>query len=310
MSVDPQIQVIMDKLAELPKVASLSAPQSRELALQMVRARAVDPVPVGSVEERTIPGPHGEIPVRVYTPEDVAAPMPLLVFYHGGGHVFGSPETHDGATRALCAGANCKVVSVDYRKAPEHKFPAAVDDSFAALTWCVEHADELGIDPARVAVGGDSAGGNLSVVVAMLARDAGGPALVHQMLVYPLTDYRCASKSYDAYAEGYGLLEAETMYWFKNHYLNSDDDALDWRASPLLADDLSNLPPTFLLTAEYDVLHDEGEALADALRAAGNQVDYRDYKGMIHGFFPMGAMVDVSLEAQADACAHLRAAFE
>jgi acetyl esterase len=309
MSLDPQIQQLIEKLSALPKMATLSPAASRELSLQMVRARGGEATPVGHVEDRSIPGPAGDIPVRVYTPSDIAEPMPLLVFYHGGGHVFGSPETHDFATRNLCVGAKCKVVSVNYRKAPENKFPAAVDDAYAALKWCVDHATELAIDPARVAVGGDSAGGNLAAVVSLMARDKSGPALVHQMLVYPVADYRCSSDSYERCATGYGVLEAETMLWFRNHYLNSADEASDWRASPILASDLSNLPPTFLLTAEYDVLHDEGKAFAEALRAAGNDVDYRDYAGMIHGFFPMAPNVDLAVEAQADACAHLRAAF-
>ena len=309
MSVHPQVQVVIDKLAELPKLQSLSAEAGRAQFLAVARARETEPTEVGAVAEQVIPGPAGDISITVYTPANSGPGLPLLIYYHGGGHVIGSPETHDPTARNLCAGAGCKVVSVNYRKGPEHKFPAAAEDSFTALQWCAENAAALGIDPAKIAVGGDSAGGNLAIVVAMLARDAGAPSVCFQLLVYPVADYRCASGSYDRYKTGYGVLEAEAMLWFQRHYLNNDADANDWRASPLLAPDLSNLPPALLMTAQYDVLHDEGKALADALSAAGNSVVYEDYAGMIHGFFGLIPMVDSAVAEHTRAVDALKQAF-
>ena len=198
---------------------------------------------VAAVEDRTIPGPAGAIAVRVYRDAEAAGGgLPVLAWLHGGGHVIGSLDTHDAMARNLCREARCVVVSVDYRMGPEHPFPAAVEDCFAAVRWLAEHGGEIGADPARIAVGGDSAGGNLAAVVALLARDEGGPALRHQLLVYPVTDYRCRGASYERYARGYGLLEAESMRWFQRHYLGGPERAGDWRASPLLAADLSRLP--------------------------------------------------------------------
>lgn len=311
MSIDPQVQDILNKMAELnlPPMQTLAVEAGRAQFLAMAKARAVDPVPVGSVEELQIPGPGGEFQALAYTPKDANGPLPLLIYYHGGGHVIGSPETHDPTARNLCAGARCKVVSVNYRKAPEHKFPAAVEDSFAALQWCTANASTIGVDASRIAVGGDSAGANLAAVTALMARDARGPALSFQLLIYPVADYRCKSDSYERYSKGYGLLEAETMAWFRNHYLNSAADANDWRASPLLAPDLSGLPPAKVMTAQYDVLHDDGAALAEALDAAGNSVSYEEYPGMIHGFFGFIPIVDSAVKAQDSAIAALRDAF-
>ncbi len=311
MSIDPQVQEILNKMAELnlPQMQTLSVEAGRAQFLAMAKARAVDPVPVDAVEDIQIPGPGGDFQALVYTPENASGPLPLLVYYHGGGHVIGSPETHDPTARNLCAGAHCKVVSVNYRKGPEHKFPAAVDDAFAALQWCAANASSLGVDASRIAVGGDSAGGNLAAVTALMARDARGPALSFQLLIYPVSDYRCKSDSYERYSKGYGLLEAETMSWFQNHYLNSPEDADDWRASPLLAQDLSGLPPAKVMTAQYDVLHDDGVALAEALDAAGNTVSHEDYPGMIHGFFGFIPIVDSAVSAQNSAIAALKNAF-
>lgn len=315
--VHPQIQVILDKMVELnvPAFSTLTPEQGRALMEMMVKARPQEPAPIASFETRTIPGPAGEIPVNIYTPleDDVtgdADALPLLVYFHGGGHVIGSPDTHDSVGRNLCAGAGCKVVSVNYRKGPEHPFPAAVDDSYAATVWCAENAVELGIDANRIAVGGDSAGGNLASVVALMARDENGPSLCFQLLVYPVADYACASPSYDQFGKGYGILETETMEWFREHYLGDASKASDWRASPLKAASHANLPPALVLTAECDVLHDEGVALADAMVAAGTEVVKSNYPGMIHGFFTFTPVVDGAVEAQAEASAALRKAFE
>ena len=238
-----------------------------------------------------------------------AQTLPALVYFHGGGHVIGNLDTHDAVARNLCNGAGCIVVSVDYRLAPEHKFPAAAEDASAAVGWCAAHGAEIGIDPRRMAVGGDSAGGNLAAVAALMARDAGGPAIRLQVLVYPVTDYACDTESYRTYSDGYGMLDARSMRWFRDHYLRGDADRLDWRAAPLRAGDLTGLPPALVLTAQCDVLHDEGEAYARRLRAAGVEVEYRKARGLIHGFFTMAPMIDGAVRAQALVCDALKRAF-
>ena len=311
MPVDPQIQEVIDALAasEFGPVHELTPAEGRTQYERMVKARGIEPAPVDAVEDRAIPGPAGGVPVRIYRPDPDAGALPALVYYHGGGHVIGNLDTHDAVARNLCNGAGCVVVSVDYRLAPEHKFPAAAQDAFAAVQWCAAHGAELGIDPERMAVGGDSAGGNLAAVAALMARDAGGPAIRLQVLVYPVTDYACDTASYRTYAQGYGMLEAQSMRWFRDHYLSGEADRLDWRAAPLRAADLSGLPPALVLTAQCDVLHDEGEAYAQRLRAAGAEVDYRDCEGMIHGFFTMAPMIDGAVRAQALVCEALKTAF-
>ena len=311
MPVDPQIQQVIDALAasEFGPVHELTPAEGRAQYERMVKARGIEPAAVGAVEDRTIPGPGGDLPVRVYRPQADAGALPALVYYHGGGHVIGNVDTHDATARNLCNGAGGIVVSVDYRLAPEHKFPAAAEDAFAAVQWCAAHGAEIGIDPERVAVGGDSAGGNLAAVAALMARDAGGPAIRLQVLVYPVTDYACDTASYRTYAEGYGMLEARSMRWFRDHYLRGEADRLDWRAAPLRAADLSGLPPAIVLTAQCDVLHDEGEAYAQRLRAAGVAVEHRDCEGMIHGFFTMAPAIDGAVRAQALVCDALKRAF-
>ena len=248
------------------------------------------PTPVARVEERMIPGPAGEMLVRIYWPE-AAAPAPLVVFFHGGGFVLCSLDTHDELARGLCQGAGAVVVSVDYRLAPEAPYPAAADDCYAALVWAVAHASELGADGARVAVAGDSAGGNLAAVTALRARDLGGPALRHQCLIYPVTDCRFDTPSYIENAEGY-FLTAESMRWFWSHYLQDMGRAAEPYASPLRAPSLAGLPPTLVITAEYDPLRDEGEHYASALSAAGVPTTLRRYDGMIHGFVTMAEIFE------------------
>ena len=311
MPVDPQIQQVIDALAasEFGPVHELAPAEARAQYERMVKARAIEPAPVGAVEDRAIPGPAGDLRVRIYRPDPGAGALPALVYYHGGGHVIGNLDTHDAVARNLCNGAGCVVVSVDYRLAPEHKFPAAAEDAYAAVRWCAAQGAEIGIDPGRIAVGGDSAGGNLAAVAALMARDAGGPAIRLQVLVYPVTDYACDTASYHTYAVGYGMLEAQSMRWFRDHYLRGEADRLDWRAAPLRAGDLSGLPPALVLTAQCDVLHDEGEAYAHRLQAAGVDVEYRDCEGMIHGFFAMAPMVDGAVRAQALVCEAMKGAF-
>ncbi|MCY4286207.1 MAG: alpha/beta hydrolase [Thiotrichales bacterium] len=308
--VDPQIRQVIDALAasEFEPVHALTPSEARAQYNAMVEARGITPAPVGAVEDRALPGPGGDLPVRIYRPDLDGDDLPALVYFHGGGHVIGSPDTHDATARNLCNGARCVVMSVDYRLAPEHKFPAAAEDAFAAVRWCAAHSAEIGIDPRRIAVGGDSAGGNLAAVAALMAREVGGPAIQLQVLVYPVTDYACDTASYHIWATGY-VLEAASMRWFRDHYLRNAADRRDWRAAPLRAADLSDLPPALVLTVPCDVLHDEGEAYAQRLRAAGVEVEYHRCNGMIHGFFTMAPAIDGAVRAQALVCKAMKDAF-
>jgi acetyl esterase len=308
MPLDPQVQAVLDQMAALglPSMDTLS-PEDARRQMEMTRAAAPPGEPVHDVEDRTIPGPAGEIPIRIYRPSAEQS-LPALVYFHGGGWVIGSIQTHDAVCRSLTNGAQCVVISVDYRLAPEHKFPAAADDAYAATRWVADNAASHGVDPARIAVGGDSAGGNLAAVVALMAKERGGPAIVYQVLVYPVTDHNLDTASYQANAEGY-LLTKRSMIWFWNHYLNSDADGLDPRASPLRAADLSGLPPALVITAEYDPLRDEGAAYAERLKQAGVPVVYSNYDGMIHGFFGMSAMLDKAKQAVGEVCGALGVAF-
>jgi acetyl esterase len=244
--------------------------------------------------------------VRIYWPEG-RSPAPLVVFFHGGGFVLCSLDTHDELCRALCRESGAVLVSVDYRLAPEAPYPAAADDCYAALAWAVSHAAELGADPTRVAVAGDSAGGNLAAATALRARDLGGPALRHQCLIYPVTDCRFDTPSYIENAEGY-FLTAETMRWFWSHYLQDMGRAAEPYASPLRAPSLAGLPPALVITAEYDPLRDEGEHYAQALSAAGVPTTFRRYDGMIHGFVTLAEVFEDGRAARSFAASELRAA--
>nr|MBA2682608.1 alpha/beta hydrolase [Ktedonobacteraceae bacterium] len=266
---------------------------------------------VQRVGDRRILGPGGTIPVRIYTPEG-DGPFPLLVYFHGGGWVLSNVDTHDMLCRKLTNRADCIVVSVDYRLAPEHKFPAAVEDSYAATSWVAEHASELNGDATRLAVGGDSAGGNLAAVTTQLARERGGPSIFFQFLIYPATDQYPTSmqrKSFIENGEGY-FLTNEGMRRFLNHYLERPEQGRDPRFAPLLAKDLSGLPPALVVTAEYDPLLDEGELYAKRLQEAGVPVTLKRYDGMIHGFFSMAGVIDQSNTAIDETGGILRRAFE
>jgi acetyl esterase len=305
---DPKAQEFLDQLAaaNAPPLTDLPVAQAR-LAIDALFAAQGEVEPVARVENRSIPGPAGRIPIRVYTPEG-KAPFPVLVFIHGGGWVLCGLDSHDPPCRALANAVPCVVVSVDYRLAPEHRFPAAADDAYAATRWVAEHAAELGGDASRIAVGGDSAGGNLAAVVALMARDRGGPRLVHQVLVYPATDAGLDTASCHENADGY-FLTRDMMVWFWNHYLCSSADVENPYASPLRARDLRGLPPGLVITAEYDPLRDEGEAYAARLREAGVPVRMTRYAGIIHGFFGMLAVFPQARTAIGEAAAALRAAF-
>ena len=305
----PQIADALQKLAaaNLPPIHTLSPAEGRAQMAAVIRARGSLPAPIRRTEDRAIPGPGGPLPVRLYWPE-ADGTLPILVYYHGGGHVIGDLDTHDVICRNLAAGAGALVMAVDYRMGPEHRFPAAVEDSWAALSWIAAEAAALGGDPARIAVAGDSAGGNLAAVVALMARDAGGPALRLQVLLYPVSDYALVGDSYATFDSGYGPLTRAAMAWFRGHYLRDAADADDWRASPIRAP-LAGVAPALVVVAGCDVLYDDGVRYADALRGAGVAVDYRLYPGMIHGFFGMTPMIDDAVDAQRVVADALRGAF-
>ena len=311
MALDPQVTAVLELVAKAnrPAYNTLSPKDARQLFIDTRPASTPTPPQIGSVKDVTAQGPHGAIPLRVYRPAGVAdgTRVPAYLFFHGGGWVIGDVNTHDVLCRQLTAASGASVISVDYRLAPEHKFPAAVDDAWAATRWVVAHASELGVDARRVAVAGDSAGGNLAAVVARMARDAGGPAIALQVLIYPVTDVGAESKSYGDFAEGY-MLTRDGMRWFTNHYLKSPGDAQDWRVSPLRAASLARLPPALVITAGFDPLRDEGAAYAGRLTDAGVQVDYINYGGMIHGFMPMGKLISTGNRAISHVAASLRQA--
>ena len=296
-ALDPQARAVIDLVIKSgrPAYHQLSPKDARQLFRETRPASTPTPPEIGAVRNLTVEGPLGPIPLRIYRPAGVSAATPLavLVFFHGGGWVIGDLETHDVLCRQLTAESGVSVVSVAYRLAPEHKFPAAVDDAWAATRWVVAHAAELGVDASRVVVGGDSAGGNLAAVVALLARDQGVPSIALQVLIYPVTDLAAETRSYRDFAEGY-LLTREGMRWFIAHYLNAESEAADWRASPVRARSLAQLPPALIVTAGFDPLRDEGEAYAKRLRDAGVRVDSVCYGGMIHGFVPMGRLIDTA----------------
>jgi len=306
MPLDPQAKAVMEQVAALgfPPAHTVSPQQAR--ANNKARPRATGPA-VAKVEDRTITGPECPLPVRIYTPPGVG-PFPVLVWFHGGGWVVGDLESADATARNLTVGAGCLVVSVDYRLAPETKFPGPAEDSYAATQWVRQNAGSINADPRRIAVGGDSAGGNLAAAVCLMARDRGGPDLAFQLLVYPVTDRNFNTESYVNNAEGYQLSRA-AMIWYWKHYLADDADASHPYAAPQQAQDLKGLPPALVITAEYDPLRDEGEAYAHSLKAAGVPTVCTRYAGMIHGFFGMAAAIDQGKAAVAEAAAALRRVF-
>ena len=304
MPVDPQIQALLDLGAGVPATNTLSVPQARAQYEGRIRLMA-PPATVDAVREQVIRGPGGDLRLRIYRPPGKGS-FPLLAFFHGSGFVLCSLDTHDGMCRNLCAGADCAVVSVDYRLAPEHKYPAGLDDCVFATRWIADHASELEGDARRLVVGGDSAGGNLAAAAALRLRDGGGPPLVGQLLIYPVTDYHTpGTPSYRENAAGYGLTH-DTMVWFWDHYLSDAAQAADPYVSPLRASDLANLPPALVQTAEYDPLRDEGEAYAAKLRAAGTPATLSRWDGMNHGFLFWVGRVDKAGEAMDECCSWLR----
>lgn len=304
MPLHPQAQVVVDFMNEIGFTFGGSTPE--ELREGMAASRVPSPVELPSVEDRTVPGPGGDIPVRVYRPV-LDTVLPVTVFFHGGGWVVGDLESHDHLCRVIADKAGCVVVAVDYRLAPEAPFPAAVEDAIAATEWVVDNATALGVDVDRVAVAGDSAGGNLAAVVAVHARDSDRVELVQQVLVYPVTDGTCDRPSMTDNAEGY-FLTRDGMEWFHGHYAGDAVDLRDPRYSPIFAD-LAGTAPAVVVTAEYDPLRDQGRAYAEALTEAGVEVEYHEFEGMFHGFFSMDAAIDTAGDAQQRVAAALRQAF-
>ncbi len=307
--IHPQAQAVLARMAELglPMMQDLTTDQAREINEQIAAARreTYPPPQVLQVENASTGPGFGHVPVRIYR-TTAERPAPAIVYYHGGGHVIGSLESHDTVCRFLARACRCTLVSVDYRMGPEHPFPAAVDDCFDATRWVHAQSDQLGIDPARIAICGDSAGANLAAVVALMARDDERLSVCAQVLIYPVIFYCGGTQSFERYGRGYGVLEAETVVWFMERYLPDPDQRHDWRACPRNASSLAGLPPALVLTAECDVLRDEGAAYADQLAAAGVAVEYVDFKGMIHAFFNYLGLVDDAERAHETVAGYLQ----
>jgi len=307
MPLDPQVKAILDEDAErgLPPYNELDPVAARKQMLDL--SPPVDPqLAAGRIEERLIPGPQSNIPLRLYYPHG-DPPYALLVYYHGGGWVIGNLETHDALCQALAKTSECLVVAVDYRLAPEHPYPAAVEDAYAATCWAADNAVSLQADPRHLAVIGDSAGGTLATVVSMMARDKGGPEISLQVLIYPITDYNFDTPSYLNNERGY-MLSRDMMQWFWNNYLEDAAVVGHPYVSPLQAQNLDSLPQAIVLTAEYDPLCDEGQAYACKLQACGINTTHSHYEGMIHGFFRMTARLDQAKRALEEVSGKIKAA--
>jgi acetyl esterase len=306
----PQARILLDLMlaSGAPAMHTLTPDEARMFYLG--RRATTQPVPpeIGAVEDFPITGPHGSIGLRHYRPLATARDevLPLLLFFHGGGFVIGDLDSHDTLCRELCNLSGCAVIAVDYRLGPEHRFPKAVDDCLAALYYVHDQAGKLKIDAKRIAVGGDSAGGNLAAVCALAARDAGGPQLKFQLLIYPVTSMQGNTASYDTCGEGYALT-AKTMNYFRDHYIDDEKLHADWRASPLLAHNLSGLPKAFVITAGFDPLRDEGKAYADQLSLAGTPCTQICFERQMHGFILMGRVLDEANAAVRLCASELRA---
>ena len=304
---DPQARTLIDLMIAkgVPPVHTLTPADARRFYRERRFFTQPDPPPVGEVRDLLT---DAGVPLRLYRPTGVTASaglQPALAYFHGGGWTIGDLDTHDVLCRQLCTAAGVAVVAVDYRLGPEHRFPASVDDCVAAVCWLQREAAALGLDASRLAVGGDSAGGNLAAVVALVLRDAGDVAPVFQLLIYPATDMRAVAPSHTVNGQGY-LLTADSVAYYRGHYIADAGQWSDWRASPLLAADLSRLPPALVLTAGFDPLRDEGRQYADALSAAGNRVQYVCFERQVHGFITMSKLIDEARSAVALCGAVLR----
>ena len=308
MPLHPQVAKALEQMATAGPPLHHLSPQEARQAMEAARGTTADPEKVAKVEDRLIPGVAGKQPIRIYTPTG-DGPFPIVVYFHGGGWVVGSINTVDASCRALANLAACMVVSADYRLAPEDKFPAAVDDCYAAARWVAFNATALNGDAARLAVGGESAGANLAAAVTLKAQESGLPALAYQLLLYPVTGYAYDLPSHTENAEGY-FLTTEMMAWFWNHYLASEADGHNPLASPLRAstDQCRDLPPAFIATAQYDPLRDEGAVYAAKLSEAGVTVEYICFEGLIHGFMGMAKVVEPAGQALEHAASSLKTA--
>jgi acetyl esterase/lipase len=303
MAIDPVMQLVLDAVPT-PGIADVGYERVRELIRE--RMAAMPPPPeLPRVEDRTV---AGGIPVRIYWPVAEPVDLPVVVYYHGGGWVIGDLDTHDVTARSVATGVGAVVVAVDYRLAPEHPFPAAVDDAFAALRWVSEHATELGADPARLAVAGDSAGGNLAAVVSQLARDAGGPPVKFQLLWYPATLLDDSVPSMTENADAPVLTTADTFAFLELYLKGSDPAARPATLAPARAGNLAGLPPAYIATAQYDPIRDDGVRYAELLRAAGVPVELHNAETLVHGYVSFGIAVPAAQEAVAKALAAVKAA--
>jgi acetyl esterase len=306
MPLDPAVRTMLDSIEAVTlKPFNEQTPAEARAGFELMNQIVGPPEKAVPTEDRTIPGPGGEIPIRIYRPE-AEGPVPVVVYFHGGGWVIGNIDSHDTPCHRLAAGVPCVVVSVEYRLAPEARYPAAVEDCEAAAAWVSSHAADLGADPARLAVAGDSAGGNLAAVVARRARDKSGPPIAFQLLIYPATDLTRSMPSQVENGTGY-LLTVDAMEWFEGHYLE-ESERKEPDASPLFVDDLAGLPPALVVTAEFDPLRDEGEAYAERLRQAGGDAVTSRYDGQIHGFYGLDSLFEGSRTATAETIAALRRA--
>jgi len=307
MPLHPQVKAVLDQMvAAGPPLHHLSPVEARK-AIEAMRATQGEPERVGKVEDRTFHGPTGELPMRIYTP-DGRGPFPVLAYFHGGGWVVGSIETVDASCRSFVNSAGCIVVSADYRLAPEHKFPAAAEDCYAAARWVALQVAAFHGDPARIAIGGESAGANLAAVAALMAQERGAPSFVLQLLLYPVLDYSFDRLSHKENAEGY-FLTTDMMRWFWRQYLDKDAEGEHHYASPLRAKHLRGVAPAAIFTAEFDPLRDEGAAYAARLREVDVPVQYTCCAGLVHGFMGMAKVVEPARKALEEAAAALRAAF-
>jgi acetyl esterase len=313
----PQAKALLELMIErgVPPTHTLSPAEARRFYLERRAVTQPAPPAIGETRDLSAHGPHGAIPLRLYQPlaeSDRGAAPPVLVYFHGGGWVIGDLDTHDTLCRELALGSGCAVVAVDYRMGPEHRFPAAVDDCIAATRWVHRNANEIGVDGTRLAVGGDSAGGNLAAVMALALRDdpqPDDPRIALQLLIYPATDQRRGAPSHATNGQGY-LLTRETMDYFHDHYIDDKAHDLHWRASPLLHPDLSKLPPALVLTAGHDPLRDEALQYSQRLSEAGSLCAHINFERQIHGFITMGRVIDEANTAVAICAAELRRALK
>jgi acetyl esterase len=309
MPVHPKIQDFLDKLQEYPQPPmDQVTPEAYRVSRNKMLSFQQNVEPVHKVEDRVLHLEGRDLPIRVYTPEG-QAPHPALVYFHGGGWVIGSLDSHDSVCRVLANSAKCVVISVDYRLAPEHKFPAAVEDAYDSLQWIASNPEAFDIDVNRIAVGGDSAGGNLAAVACIMAKERKTPTIIHQLLIYPSTGYRETPPSMWENAEGY-FLTREVMKWYQKHYFNNDQEILDPYASPVLYSDLSGLPPAAILTAQYDPIRDVGKIYAETLQENGVDVYYKNYEGLIHAFVNFIGFVPEARDALEEGAGELQKAFK